>query len=129
MLLINALALLLLDSCVLLLLPSPAQAQAVVCFIPLPEGGGVNLDDGALGKSVCSDEFVVGRMERYADDTSLARDGFGAPREVAGVEAEGAELAVAATRADEMDALCTDSGVGGLTALLESSAATWLDVA
>jgi hypothetical protein len=59
MLLVNALALLLFDSRVLLLLPPPAQAQAVVCFIPLPEWGSVDLNDSALGKGVCPDEFVV----------------------------------------------------------------------
>jgi hypothetical protein len=68
-------------------------------------------------------------MEGHPDDTSLAGDGFGAPREVAGVEAQGAEFAVATARANEMDTLGSDSSVGGLTALLESSAATWLDVA
>jgi len=120
-LLVNAVALLLLSSCILLLLPPPAQAQAVVCFVPLSEGCGIDLDDRALGQGVCSDEFVVGRMERHADNTGLAGDGFGAPREVARVEAEGAELAVAATGADEMDALGADTGVGGLTTLLESS--------
>jgi hypothetical protein len=68
-------------------------------------------------------------MEGHADDTSLAGDGFGAPGKVAGVETKGAELAVAATGADKMDALGADTGVGGLTTLLESSIAMWLDVA
>jgi hypothetical protein len=71
-LLVNALALLLLNSSILLLLPPSAQAQAVVCFIPLPERRSIDLDDGALGQGVCSDEFVVGRMEGHADDTGLA---------------------------------------------------------
>lgn len=50
-----------------------------------------------------------------ADDTGLAGDGLGAPREVAGVEAESAELAVAATGADQMDTLGADTGVGWLS--------------
>ena len=29
-------------------------------LIPLPERSGINLDDGALDESVCTDEFVVG---------------------------------------------------------------------
>jgi len=32
----------------------------VVGLIPLPEGGGIDLDDGALDEGVGSDELVVG---------------------------------------------------------------------
>jgi hypothetical protein len=60
-------------------------------------------------------------MEGDADDTGLAGDSLAAPREVAGIETEGAELAVAAAGADEMDAFTTDTGVGGLAAFLERS--------
>ena len=61
-------------------------------------------------------------MERHGDDAHFAGDALGAPREVARVEAQGAEFAVAAARADEVDAFGADAGVGGLAALLESSA-------
>jgi hypothetical protein len=31
-------------------------------FVPLAEGGSINLDDGALDKGVCADKFVVGSI-------------------------------------------------------------------
>jgi len=87
------------------------------------------LHDCRFGEGVCSDELVVGGMERHADDTNFAGDGLGAPGEVAGIEAESSEFAVAATGADKMDALGTDTGVGRLTTFLESPVAMWLDMA
>jgi hypothetical protein len=47
-----------------------------VSFIPLPEGSGIDLDDGSLDESVRADEFVVRGVIYYGDDTSLASDGF-----------------------------------------------------
>ena len=90
-----------------------------MCFEPLSEGGGVDLDDGGFGESVGADEFVVGRMEGHANDAGLARDAFGAPAEVSGVETEGAVFGITAADADEMDALGADTGVGGLATFLE----------
>jgi hypothetical protein len=124
LLLLHALALLFLtnvDFLSSLLLSPTTQALSVMCFVPLSEWCCVDLDHGTLGQSVGTDEFVVGRMEGDADDTSLAGDSFATPREIAGVETKGAELAVTATSANEMDALCPDTGVRGLTALLERS--------
>lgn len=88
-------------------------------LVPLAERGGVDLNDGGAGEGVCADEFVVGRVEDDADDTRLARAVLRAPGEVAAVEAERAELAVAAARAHQVDALRADTGVGRLAALLE----------
>jgi hypothetical protein len=105
-----------------LLLPSASDSGAVVRLVPGPEGRGVDLDDGGLGQGVCAHELVVGRVVDDADDARLAADALAAPREAAGLEAQGAELAVAAAGADEVDALGADARVGGLTALLESSA-------
>jgi len=105
----------------LLLLPPAANALAVVRLVPLTEGGGIDLDDGGAGEGVGADELVVGRVKGDGDDADLAGDAFGAPGEVAGLEAEATELAIAATGAHEMDALGADTGVGGLAALLESS--------
>lgn len=118
---LDALALLLILA-LRLLLPSPAQRLAVVRLPPLTERAGVDLDDGRLGQGVCADELVVGGVEGDADDTHFARDALAAPGEVAGVETQRAELAVAAARAYEMDAFRADTGVGRLTALLESPA-------
>jgi hypothetical protein len=128
MLLLHALALLLISRCISLGLSPPAQVRSVVCLVPLSEWRSVDLDNGALGQGVGSDEFVVGGMEGDTDDTGLAGDGFGAPCEVAGVETECTEFAVTATGADEMDALGTDTGVRWLTTLLESSVAMLLDM-
>ena len=106
----------------LLLLPPAAQVLAVVGLVPLTERRGVDLHDGALGEGVGTDELVVGGVEGDADDADLAGDALAAPGEVAGVEAQATELAVAAAGADEVDALGADAGVGGLAALLEGSA-------
>lgn len=89
-------------------------------LVPLTERSGIDLDNGGLGQGVGTDELVVGRVVGDGNDTGLAGDTLRAPGEVARVETEGTELAVATTGADEMDTLGTDTGVGGLTALLES---------
>jgi hypothetical protein len=102
-------------------LASTADRGAVVGLVPLTERRGIDLDDGRLGEGVGTDEFVVGRVESDGDDADLAGDTLATPGEVAGVETQGAELAVAATGADEVDTLGADTGVGGLAALLESS--------
>jgi len=124
MLLLNALRLLLISNMYFLaglLLSATTEGLAIVCLIPLTERSRIDLDNGGLGEGVCADEFVVGRVVGDADDAGLARDAFAAPAEVAGVEAQGAELAVTAAGADEMYALGADTGVGGLAAFLESS--------
>lgn len=102
-----------------LLLPTTAQALAIVRLVPLAEGVGVDLDDGGLGEGVGAHELVVGGVEGDGDDTHFARDALAAPGEVAGVEAQRAELAVAAARAHEMDALGADARVGWLAPFLE----------
>lgn len=93
-----------------------------MCLVPRAEGRGVDLDDGGLGEGVCADELVVGGVVGDGNDADLAGDALAAPREVARVEAERAELAVATARADKVDALAADTCVGGLAALLECSA-------
>lgn len=124
LLLLDALALLLLSRSLgaRLLLPTTAQSLAVVCLVPLSERCGVDLDDGRSGQGVCADELVVGRVEGDCNDADLAGNALRAPGKVAAVEAQGTEFAVAAAGAHEMDSLGTDTGVGGLAALLESSA-------
>lgn len=93
-----------------------------MCFVPLSEGRSVDLDNGGFRKGIGAHKFVVGGMERHIEDANFASDAFGAPGEIAGVDAEGTEFLVAAADADEMDALGTDTGVGWLTAFLEGSA-------
>jgi hypothetical protein len=126
LLLLNSLALLLLLSVLALLgslstLASAADGLAVVGLVPLTERRGVDLDDGGLGQGVGSDKLVVGRVVGDGDDTGLAGAALGGPGEVAGVEAQGAVLVVAATGADGVDALGADTGVGTLTTGFESA--------
>lgn len=95
-------------------------------FVPLTEGGSVDLDNGALDEGLGADEFVVGGVVDDVDDTGLAGDGFGAPAEGTGIQTQGTELGVASTGADSVDALLSKLGVGGLTAELELSLLTIL---
>ena len=92
-----------------------------MCLEPLSEGCSVHLDNGRFREGVRADEFVVGRMVGHVDDADLAAHTFRAPGEVAGVEAEGAVLVVAAPDADDVDSFGADTGVGWLTAFLEGS--------
>lgn len=55
------------------------------------------------------------------NDTGLAGDALGAPREVARVETKGTVLGVAATDTDGVNALGTDLGAGGLATSLPST--------
>lgn len=129
-----ALSLLLLDGLALLdlllglallgglgLLASTANGLAVVSLVPLSERSGVDLDDGAAGQGVGTDELVVGRVVGDSDDTSLAGAALRGPGEVARVETQGAVLVVAAAGADGVDALGADTGVGTLAASFESA--------
>jgi hypothetical protein len=112
-------------------LPPAAQGRAVVGLVPLPEGSGIDLNNGGAGQGVGTDELVVGRVVDDTDDTGLLGDTLGTPGEVTGIETESAELAVAAAGADEVDTLSANTGVGRLAALLESPEAmleTWLEM-
>lgn len=103
------------------LLASTADGLAVVGLVPLPEGGGVDLDDGGAGQGVGADELVVGGVVGDDDDTGLAGAALGGPGEVARVEAQSAVLVVTAAGADGVDALGADTGVGTLAASFESA--------
>ena len=69
------------------LLPPTTNVRAIVGFIPSAEGCGVDLNHGGAGKGVRADEFVVGGMIGYDDDTHFAGDTFATPGKVAGFEA------------------------------------------
>jgi hypothetical protein len=71
----------------------------------LSEGSGIDLDDGGLGQSVGTDKFVVRRVVGDNDDTGLAGNTLGTPREVARLETETTELAVTTTGADKVNSL------------------------
>jgi hypothetical protein len=101
-------------------LPPAAERDTVVGLEPLSEGSGIDLNDGGTGEGVGTDEFVVGRVVDDTDDTGLLGDALRAPGEVAGVETQSTELAVAAAGADKMDTLSANTSIGWLAALLES---------
>ena len=104
-----------------LLLTSTTEILTIVCFIPLTEGGGINLDNGGFGEGVGSDKFVVRGVESDDDNTDLAGNTLRGPGEVASFETKGTEFAVTTTGADKMDSLGTDTGVGFLSAGFESA--------
>lgn len=94
-------------------------------LVPLTEGGSIDLDDGGLGQGVGADQLVVGGVVGDDDDTGLAGAALRGPGEVAGVKTQGTVLVVAATGADSVDSLGADTGVGFLTAGLESALLPW----
>lgn len=88
----------------ILLVLLPAQRQNVVALVPLTERRRVDNDDRVLHQGLGAHQLVVGRIVHHIDDTGLAGSSLGGPREVAGVQAESAELDVATASADRMDA-------------------------
>jgi hypothetical protein len=42
----------------------------------LSEWRSVDLVNSGSGEGICSEKLVVGRMERYTDDTDFASNGF-----------------------------------------------------
>ena len=85
-LLLNTVAdLLVLDYLLSFDLSPPANAEAVVCFVPLSEWSSIYLNDCGSGEGICSDKFVVGGMEDDDDDAGFASDALTAPGEVAGI--------------------------------------------
>lgn len=94
-------------------------------LVPLTEGRGIDLDDGGLGQGVGADQLVVGGVVGDDDDTGLAGAALRGPGKVARVETQSTVLVVAAAGADGVDSLGTDTGVGLLTAGLESALLPW----
>lgn len=104
-----------------LLLSATANGLAVVGLVPLTEGGSVDLDDGGLGQGVGADQLVIGRVVGHGDDTGLAGGALRGPGKITTVETQGTVLVVAATGADNVDALGTDTGLRRLAASFESA--------
>jgi len=95
-----------------------AQRQGIVGFVPLPEGGGVDGNDGVLDEGLRPDKLVVRRVVDRVDDTGLASDGLGAPGEVASVQSQRASFDVAAAHTNQVHAVRADFGHGRGTAQL-----------
>ena len=95
------------------------MGKTYVRLIPLPERRSVDLDDRALDERVRAHELVVRGVVHDRDDPRLARHALRAPREVARVEAQRAELGVPAAHAHAVDALRPELRVRGLAPELE----------
>lgn len=81
---------------------------------PLTEGGGVNLHDGTLDERLGADQLIVRGVVDNVDEARLAGDGFASPAKVAALQTQRTVLVVAATDADQVDALRGGQlGVGG----------------
>ena len=98
-----------------------AQTLAIVRLPPLTERRGVNLHDGGLHQRLGTHQLVVGRVVDNVDNTRLARNGLRAPREVARVQAHGAELLVSTADAHRVNALGANLRVRRLAAELKLS--------
>jgi len=85
------------------------------------EGGGIDLDNGALNEGLGTDQFVVGGIVDDIQDSHLTGGGLGGPGKVTGVQTEGAVLLVATHGADRADTTVTvgQLGHGSLTSELE----------
>lgn len=96
-----------------------SQGHGVVGLVPLPEGRGVDHDDGVLHEGLGTDQLAVARVVDDVDDTRLTAHGLGAPGEVAGVESEGAVLLVAAAGSHGVNATRAQLGHGRRAGELE----------
>ena len=105
----------------LCLLTSSTEGLTVVGLVPLAEWCGIDLDDGASGQGIGSDEFVVGRVVDDGDDTALSGAALGTPGKVASLEAQGSIFVVSTTSSDGVNTLGADTGVGTLAASFESA--------
>jgi len=92
---------------------------AIVCLVPLLEWRSIDINDSALHKGVGADKFVVRCIVNNRDNPCLFRNGFRAPRKVAGFETESTEFEVTTTGTDGVNALRTELGVGGLATEFE----------
>ena len=87
--------------------------------IPTSRAAPVRRGEGATRPDAGTHQLVVGGVVVDVEDTSLVSGVLGAPGEVTGVQAERAELLVAATAAHDADVGgLRELGVGGLTAEL-----------
>jgi len=108
-------------------------------LIPLTEGGSVNLDDGTLDKSVCSNKFIVGGIIHlvqesstddfetnaliayHANNSGLPSNMLRTPGIVPIIETESTVLLRPSTDTNCMNTLGTKFGVGRLTTEFEFS--------
>ncbi len=84
-------------------------------FIPLTEWNSINFNDTSLDESVGTDQFVVGSVVDYFNNTSLGSNRLGSPRKVSRFQTKSTELGISTSHTDRMNSLCTNLGVGSLT--------------
>ena len=95
-----------------------AHDNAVVLLVPLPVGGGIDLDDGVLHQGLGAHKLVVGGVVHDIQHASLARAALGTPGEGAGIKAQSALLDVATAATHLVHALAAELGHGGHAAEL-----------
>lgn len=91
----------------------------VVLLVSHAERSSVNLDNGALHKSVGTDKLVVRGVVNDTKNTRLGSDVLRAPSKVAAVKTHGTLLDVTATNAHIVDALRAKTSVSRLTTELK----------
>lgn len=73
------------------------EVHTIVAFIPVTEGGSINLHNGTLHQGLCTDELVGGGVVLDIRDTGLAGDSLRSPREVPLMKAQCAPFKVTTT--------------------------------
>lgn len=92
----------------------------IVALPPLTEGRSINLHNGTSDESLGAHQLIIAGIIDDVNETSLASDGLTTPAEVAAIQAKGTVFKIAATDANQVDALGTGQlGVSGLATQLE----------
>lgn len=86
------------------------EVDAVVLLVPLTEGGGIDLDDGALHEGVRAHQLVVRGVVDDTEDPRLTGDSLRGPGVVAGLETQSAVLDAATTASDGVNPLGAELG-------------------
>merc|ERR1719483_1967241 len=90
-----------------------SQRKSIVRLVPLTERSSVDDHDGALHKSLGSDQLVVASIVDNINDPSLASNSLGTPGKVSSVEPECPVLLVASPDPQSVNPLWGQLGHGG----------------
>jgi len=88
----------------------PSDGQGVMRFVPLTERRRVDGDDGVLDEGLRPHQLVVAGVIDGIDDTRLAGDRLGSPREVTGVQSKSPPLDISSSYANQMNAISANFG-------------------
>lgn len=82
----------------------------VMSLVPLTERGGIDLHNGILNQSLCTNQLIVRSVVDNIDDSRFARNGLSGPAKVALVQTHGSEFDISTTNAYSVDAARTQFG-------------------